>query len=133
VTDEATVVGQIVDVMKGLGYIEAVWPDFSRTPDQVTDGAFAVELTEPTTIGQIGYFEEVKAIAQIEWLRPTNNNQPATRARMLTDARSIVSAVVRDGMEYAVEDVRGMVTEFPKGASFCKATIRLPINFEAAL
>jgi hypothetical protein len=121
--------------MRGLGYVEAVWPDFSRTPDQVTDGAFAVELTEPTTIGQIGLHEEVKAIVEIQWLRPTNNDQPATRTRMLTDVRSIVSAVVRDGNagEYAVEDQRGTVIEFPKGASFGKATCRLPINFEAAL
>ena len=130
-TTEAAVIGRVVDVMKGLSYVEAVWPDFSRTPETVTDGAFSVELVENSTIGQIGLHEEVKAAIQIEWLRQTNNNQPAARARMLTDVRSIVSAVVRDFCtdgENAVEDSRGFAIEFPKGASFGKAALRLPIR-----
>ena len=134
-TTEAAVLARVQDVLVDLNFVEAAWPDFSKTPTGVTDGAFALELTGQTPIGQIGYFEEVRATLQMQWLRQVNGNLITVRDQMLTDSRSIVSAVVRDGTtgDYAVEDAgRGLRVEFPD-ASYAKATLRVPINFEAAL
>lgn len=132
---EVDVIARVQDVMAGLGFCEAPWPDFSKTPDQAIDGAWSLRVVPRGSIGQIGYFEEVKATLEIAWLRHTKADQTEARDQMFTDARSILSAVVRDGTpgQYAVEDDHGLAIEFPKGATYGRADARIPINFEAAL
>src|SRR5688572_8048996 len=96
-TTEADVVDRISSVMAGLAFKQAAWTDFSKTPATEDDLAFALQFTKQAPIGQIGYYEEVQAVLEIQWLRRVNGDFETARRNALTDARSIVAGVVRDG------------------------------------
>lgn len=135
-TTESAVLDRMRDVMVGLGYTEAVWDDFSKTPTGAATQAFAVTFGETTPIGQIGYFEEVHAQVEMRWQRQTNGDMREARGQMLDDYRELIAAIVRDGTagNYAVADeARSLGIEFPPGASVARGTARFLVNFEAAL
>jgi hypothetical protein len=135
-TTEADVVDRISSVMATLAFKQAVWTDFSKTASTEDDLAFTVQFTKQSPIGQIGYYEEVQAVLEIQWLRRVNGDFETARRNALTDARSIVAGVVRDGTsgQYAVDDGgQSFGYEFPRDASYCRSTLRVPVNFEAAL
>jgi hypothetical protein len=135
-TTEAAVLDRIRDVMASLEFTEAPWDDFSKTSAGAADRAFAIKFSTGVPNGQIGYYEEVNGTAEIHWLRLTNDSQVACRAKLLTDVRSILSAVVRDGTAggYAVDDggQRKAITWLP-GGMYGRGEIAVPLNFEAAL
>lgn len=135
-TTESAVLDRMRAVMVDLGYAEATWDDFSKTPTGAADRAFAVTWGETTPMGQIGYFEEVHAQVTVRWQRQTQGDLREVRGQMLDDYRELIGAIVRDGTagDYAVADeARSLGIEFPPGASVARGVARVLVNFEAAL
>lgn len=135
-TTEVAVVERVEAVLESAGFRLAVWDDFTKTPQGEIDRACTVKYTGTAPLGHMHYSEEARGTVEIGIARLTNSSQRTARMQLLTDIRTVLNAVVRDGTEgqYAVDDAaRSQNVEFPKGANHGVGLLRLPVNFEAAL
>jgi hypothetical protein len=133
---EAAVIDRIRAVCAGEGLTEVVGPDFSRQPLEQIDRTYRVDFLEDAPIGAIGSHEEARGTAVVEVARLTNDDDKATRRSLWVDARTLIAAIVQDGIlnDYAVEDGgRTVEIETPDGAAFMLMRARVPVNFEADL
>lgn len=134
---EVDVIVRAQAVCVGLGFAQAIAGDFSLQPTPNATAIFQVSYRGDTPNGQIGGFEEARGTVVVTVQRLINNAHDATKRQLHTDARAILAGLVRDGAtdgQYAVDDA-GQSQEIsqPRGAAYLMLTLRVPVNFEAAL
>lgn len=134
---EDALVDRIRQVCEDLEYVEAVQADFSKQPVDAIDGRFIVQYRGDVPIGHIGMHEEARGAVIVSVARSLGNDHIVARRTALEDARTILKAVLADGIssgEYAIEDPgRTVEVDSPTGASYLIGRVRIPVNFEALL
>ena len=139
-TTEGAIVDRIRDLLASaaVGFHEATGRDFDLTPADQIDQAFVVSYISEAPIGQMGMNEEARGRVQIDLARARNNDEPVAIRAAHDDARTLISALVRDGAvtsgEYAVETAgRTLEIEAPDGAAYVRLRLTLPVSFEATI
>ena len=111
---------------------------FERQPTTAIEGVFRIESESIGVIGGFNYTEERTDVLRIYVARKQGADPEATYERLLTDARSLRAAVIRDGLldggDYGVPDTgEGVRITRSPGAEFAVLQVSIPVTYEATV
>jgi hypothetical protein len=141
----ATNLDAIIDRVRSIcvsapfSFVETTALDsFNLAPTGVFDGTFRVEGQSQQPRGWMNFMEECTDLLTVTVAKAINNDYQGTRRTLHRSARSLTSAIVRDGVVtsglYNVIDAsRQIQVTAQPSASFLTLRLTVPVNYEAQL
>lgn len=109
--------------------------DFGRDPIGVIDGAFGIQVESGPVTSGTNYSECRIDTLRIDVARLQNGDPQTCYDTLLTDCRSIIAAVTRDGLlggDYNIPDEGRAFTLFHEpGRAFSVLRVSLPVDYDA--